>query len=240
MVVFFSSLKYFSGDVFLAGFTLDAEHGVVICLTVGDPILADIFGIKHFIAHFALEAAEVPVLVQRHQRLLIFKLLSTSTAIVHSLWGSRAVDWHRLSTFLTNALLPIKRHAVASWKRLLAGGTDKAAWMISLSQGRHNLPFDELLTAEAAGAVESLVIHSADILTLTHKKPSLSQVTSTNFANKALNVEVFVLHPEHLSFAGFATVLTGDGAALPLALLLLQGTVDSLLVKCFFFRHRLT
>lgn len=51
------------------------------------------------------------------------------------------------------------------------------------------------------------------------------------FANKALDVEVVILHPEHLAFAGLATVLTRDGAALPLSLLLLQGTVNSLLVK---------
>jgi len=51
------------------------------------------------------------------------------------------------------------------------------------------------------------------------------------FANKALDVEVIILHAEHLAFAGLATVLTRDGTALPLYLLLLQGTVDSLLVK---------
>lgn len=111
--------------------------------------------------------------------------------------------------------------------------------MVCLAQGGHNFPFNELFTTEAAGAIESLIIQSTDKLSLTHKKPSLSQITSTNFADKALDVEVFVLHPEHLAFAGLATVLTRDGAALPLSLLLLQGTVNSLLVKHFFFRHRL-
>lgn len=42
---------------------------------------------------------------------------------VHSLWGCSAVDWHRLSAFLTNALLPIKRHAAPSWKWLPARNT---------------------------------------------------------------------------------------------------------------------
>lgn len=51
------------------------------------------------------------------------------------------------------------------------------------------------------------------------------------FANKALDVEVFVLHSQHFAFARFATVLTWDGAALPRALLLVKGTVNSLLVK---------
>lgn len=63
---------------------------------------------------------------------------------------------------------------------LLADGTNKAAWMVCLAQGRHNFPFNELFTTEAAGAIESLIIQSADILALSHKKASLSQVTSTN------------------------------------------------------------
>lgn len=63
---------------------------------------------------------------------------------------------------------------------LLADGTNKAAWMVCLAQGGHNFPFNELFTTEAAGAIESLIIQSADILALSHKKASLSQVTSTN------------------------------------------------------------
>lgn len=215
MIVLFSSLKYFPSDVFLAGITLDAEHGMVICLTVRDTVLADILCIKHFIAHFAFEAAKVPVLVQCHQRLFIFKLLSTPTAIVHSLWGCRAVDWHRLRAVLTNALLSIKRHAAPGWKRLFATGTDKAARVVSLAQGRYNFSLNKLFATEAAGPIKALIILSADILALSHEKASLSQVTTANFANKALNVEVFVLHSQHFAFAGLATVLTWDRAALP-------------------------
>lgn len=51
------------------------------------------------------------------------------------------------------------------------------------------------------------------------------------FANKALDVEVFVLHSQDFAFTRFATVLTWGGAALSLALLLVKGTVNSLLVK---------
>lgn len=57
------------------------------------------------------------------------------------------------------------------------------------------------------------------------------QMNGLTFANKALDVEVLVLHSQHFAFARFATVLTWDGAALPHALLLGEGTVNSLLVK---------
>lgn len=52
------------------------------------------------------------------------------------------------------------------------------------------------------------------------------------FTDEALDVEMFVLHPQHLSFAGLATVLAQDWAALGvrLGLLLLHGTVYSLLL----------
>lgn len=128
-------LQDFPGDVFLAALTLDAKHGMVVHLTVGDSIpekrtqdkwadergsaftshrkqlrdsqsflyqekillplfstgyeglngssdlLADVLGVEHLVAHFALEAAQVPVLVQCYKGLLILELLSTATAI---------------------------------------------------------------------------------------------------------------------------------------------------------------
>lgn len=55
------------------------------------------------------------------------------------------------------------------------------------------------------------------------------------FTHKALDVKVFVLDPERLSFAGLPTVLTGDrstsSSLLLLLLRLLQRAVDSLLLK---------
>lgn len=44
-------------------------------------LLADVLGIEHLVAHFALEAAQVPVLVQRYKGLLILELLPTAAAI---------------------------------------------------------------------------------------------------------------------------------------------------------------
>ena len=52
------------------------------------------------------------------------------------------------------------------------------------------------------------------------------------FADEALDVEVFVLDAEHLSLAGLATVLAGDGPPSPSSLLLLlQRAGDSRLVE---------
>lgn len=44
-------------------------------------LLADVLGIEHFVADFALETAQMPVLVQCYQRLLILKLLPTAATI---------------------------------------------------------------------------------------------------------------------------------------------------------------
>lgn len=44
-------------------------------------LLADVLGVEHLVAHFALEAAQVPVLVQRYKGLLILELLPTAAAI---------------------------------------------------------------------------------------------------------------------------------------------------------------
>lgn len=63
---------------------------------------------------------------------------------------------------------------------LLANGTHKASWVIGLAERRHHLTLDELLAAETACAVETLVVQSADVLALPHEKASLSQVTTTH------------------------------------------------------------
>lgn len=44
-------------------------------------LLADVLCIEHLVAHFTLEATQVPVLVQCYQRLFILKLLPTATAV---------------------------------------------------------------------------------------------------------------------------------------------------------------
>lgn len=44
-------------------------------------LLADVLGIEHFVADPTLEAAQVPVLVQGHQRLLVLELLPAAAAV---------------------------------------------------------------------------------------------------------------------------------------------------------------
>lgn len=229
--MFLSSFEDFPSDVLLAVLTLDAEHGVVVQLTIGDPILADVLGIEHLVADFALEAAQVPVFVQRYKRLFILKLLTAATAVVHGLDGCRAVGGERLSARLADTLLPIECHSVAGREWLFAGGAHEATRVVGLPQRRHHFPFNEVLAAETAGAVHALVVQGADILSLPHEEAALGQLTSTNFTDEALDVEVFVLDPQGLSFAGFATVLAGDGPMLLFGLLLLMRAVDRLLLK---------
>lgn len=234
-----SSLQDFSGDVLLAALALDAEHGVVVHLAVGDPILADVLGIEDLVADFTLEAAQVPMLVQCYKGLFILKLLPTATAVVDSLYGCRAVGRERLGTVLADTLLPVKCHSVTSREWLFAGGADEAARVVSLSQGGHHLPLNEVLAAEATSPVHPLIVQSADIFTLTHEKASLGQFTSTHFTDEALDVEVFVLDSECFPLAGLPTVLTGDGASSSslLLLLLLHRAVDSLLLEHFLLWH---
>lgn len=64
---------------------------------------------------------------------------------------------------------------------LLAGGADEASGMVGLAEGRHHLPFDEVLAAEAARPVQPLVVLSADVFALTHEEASLGQLTSTDW-----------------------------------------------------------
>lgn len=44
-------------------------------------LLADVLGIEHLVADSTLEAAQVPVLVQGHQRLLVLELLPTAATV---------------------------------------------------------------------------------------------------------------------------------------------------------------
>lgn len=71
---------------------------------------------------------------------------------------------------------------------LLAGRADEAAGVVGLAQGRHHLPFDEVLAAEAAGPVQPLVVQSADVVPLTHEEASLGQLGST-YCDKRRNGE---------------------------------------------------
>lgn len=51
--------------------------------------------------------------------------------------------------------------------------------MVGLPKRRHHFPFNEAVTAEAASAIEPLVVTCANVLTLPHKEATLGQVTAT-------------------------------------------------------------
>lgn len=52
--------------------------------------------------------------------------------------------------------------------------------MVSLAQGRYHLPLNEVLAAEAASAVQPLVVQSTDVLSLTHEEASQRQFASAH------------------------------------------------------------
>lgn len=51
--------------------------------------------------------------------------------------------------------------------------------MVGLPKRRHHFTLNEAVTAEAASAIEPLVVTCANVLTLPHKEATLSQVTAT-------------------------------------------------------------
>lgn len=70
-------------------------------------------------------------------------------------------------------------HGSVSHYVLLAGGADEAAGVVGLPQCGHHLPLNEVLAAEAASPIHSLVVQSTDVLPLTHEEASLGQLSST-------------------------------------------------------------
>lgn len=71
------------------------------------------------------------------------------------------------------------RALLPTFSFLLARGADEATGMVGLAQGGHHLPLDEVLAAEAASPVHSLVVQSADVFTLPHEEASLGQFATT-------------------------------------------------------------
>lgn len=61
-----------------------------------------------------------------------------------------------------------------------ADSTHKTVWVIGFAQSRDHFSLNEFITTEAPCAIESLVVQSTDVVSLSHKESSLSQVTSTS------------------------------------------------------------
>lgn len=65
-----------------------------------------------------------------------------------------------------------------------ANSAHKTVWVVGFPQGWNHFPLNEFITAEAPCAIESLIVQSTDIVSLSHKKSSLSQVTSTSYMER--------------------------------------------------------
>lgn len=62
---------------------------------------------------------------------------------------------------------------------LPADSAYEAVGVVGLPKRRHHFPFNEAVTAEAARAIEPLVVTCANVLTLPHEEATLGQVTAT-------------------------------------------------------------
>lgn len=69
-------------------------------------------------------------------------------------------------------------------ENLPADSTHKTVWVIGFAQCWDHFSLNEFITTEASCAIESLVVQSTDVVSLSHKKSSLSQVTSTSCGKK--------------------------------------------------------
>lgn len=119
----------------------------------------------------------------------------------------------RLRTLLTNALLSTEGHSVSNRKGAPAQAADKALWVVGASQGGHHLPADVPLTAVTLRPVQALVILCANVLPRVVEEARLDQVTPTNLAGEAVDVEVRGFDPDHLSAANLPTAGAHDRGA---------------------------
>lgn len=205
------SLQHSPADVSAAGLTFHPVLGVVVGFTVRHPILADVLSGEHHAAGSAAEAADVPLLLQSQERLALLDLRSTSCTVTGpvDLDGLVGLD-ESDGALLTHTVLPAERHSVSDGKGLTADATDETLGVVGASEGRHHLSTDEGVAAVTAGPIQALVVCCADVLALLLEEPRPRQVTVTNSAGEASDVEVRVLHSDHLPFTDLPTALASD------------------------------
>lgn len=167
---------------------------LVVFLTVGGAILADVFSCQNFATGFTFEAAQVPLSLQCQQSLSVLNVSATAGTRAGTRDAFGGSGGHGLSAVLAQAVLPIKRDSVTSRKRTFADGADEAGWVVGLPQSGDHLPLHKLAAGVTAGAMDALVVQSAQVVSILHEESSLSQVAPTHFACEALDVEVLALH----------------------------------------------
>lgn len=228
-----SRLQNPSTDVSAAGFTFHPILGVVIRLTVWHSILADVLSCEDHVAGPTSEAADVPLLLQRQERLTLLDLVSAPSTVAGPVDLDRFI-WldERVRALLAHAVLSAERHSVSDGEGFTAETADKALGVVRASQSRDHLSGDEAVTAVAARTVQTLIVCRADVLALLLEETGSSQITVTHGAGETLDVKVGVLYSHHLSFAYFPTSLAPDLSRASFtarrALLMSTGTHDAL------------
>lgn len=206
VIMFVTCLQDLSGDKLVTSFTLYPKEPLVVLFTVWGAIFADVLSREDLPAGLALEATQVPLLVQCQQRLPILDVSSAASTVAGA-GGFFRAGRHRLGTELTEAVSPIERDSVSGWKWALADRTCKAVGVVGLAQGSHHLTLHELPTAMAACPVHPLVVQGAEVLSVLYEEAPLGQVTATHFAGETLDVEMFGLDPKHFALAWLPTFM---------------------------------
>lgn len=213
MVVFPSSLQHSAADEAAATVALDSKLGVIVRLTVRDPIFADILGGESAATGPTFETGDVPLSLQSQERLSLFDLLPTASAVAGAVDLDGFVGAQRLRALLTNAFLPTEGHSVSNRKGTPAQAADEALRVVGASQSGHHLSTDVALTAVALSPVKALVILSANVLSRVVEEPRLDQVTATDLAGEAVDMEVRGFDPDHLSSTNLPTAGAHDRGA---------------------------
>lgn len=151
MIMFSSRLQNSSADVSAAGLTFHPVLGVVISLTVWHSVLADVLSCEDHVAGPTSEAADMPLLFQRQERLALLDLGSTTSTMAGPvdldgfIWLDECVR-----AVLAHAVLSTERHSVSDGEGFTADATDKALGVVSPSQGRDHFSCNKDVTAVTA------------------------------------------------------------------------------------------
>lgn len=213
MVVLPSSLQNAATNEAAAAVALDPKLRVIVRLTVRDPIFADILRGESAATGPTFETGDVPLSLQSQERLSLFDLLPTTCTVAGAVDLDGFVGAQRLRTLLTNAFLPTEGHSVSNRKGAPAQAADEALRVVGASQGGHHLSADVMLTAVTLSPVKALVILCANVLARVVEEPRLDQVTATDLAGEAVDMEVRGFDPDHLSTANLPTAGAHDQGA---------------------------
>lgn len=164
VVVLPSCLQDPAADVPVTGLAFNAKLGVVVGLTVRNAILADVFPSEDDTAGLAFEAAHMPLLIQRQQRLAMLDLLLAPSTVAWSSDLDGFAAGHRLRACLTHAFLPAEGHLVSNGEGLPAQAAHEALGVVGAAQSRDDLACDEVAATVTTGAIELLVVLGADVL----------------------------------------------------------------------------